>query len=178
MFCSATIQPIMADHQVERFAYQCLPFTSTGIDYLGQFYVTVRRTTEKRWGFLFTCLTTLAVDVEIVPSIDASSCVMGMGQFVSRRGIAAIICSDNGTNFVGAEKELRENIESGMLSILQWNLPKSALKVGLNPPSAPQQVGFWKRLLGSFKQKLDTILGTRLLTNNFWTFCPVEYTLH
>ena len=113
-FRAATIRPIMADLPVERLAYQSPPFTNTGVDYFGPFYVPVRRTTEKKWGLLFTCLTTRAVHVEIVPSMDASSCVMGVERFVSRRGIPAIIWSDNSTNFVGAEKELRENIE-------KWN---------------------------------------------------------
>ena len=111
MFRAASIQPIMAELPVERLAYQSPLFTNTGVDYFGPFYVTVRRTTEKRWGVLFTCLTTRAVHVEIVPSMDASSCVMGVERFVSRRGTPAIIWSDNGTNFVGTEKELRENIE-------------------------------------------------------------------
>ena len=46
--------------------------------------------------------------------MDASSCVMGVERFVSRRGAPAIISSDNGINFVDAEKEIRENIE-------KWN---------------------------------------------------------
>ena len=45
--------------------------------------------------------------------MDASSCVMGVERFVSRRGAPAIISSDNGINFVGAEKEIRENLRSG-----------------------------------------------------------------
>ena len=64
-FRAATMQPIMADLPKERLAYQSPPFTNTGVDYFGPFYVTVRRTTEKRWGFLFTCLTTRAVHVEV-----------------------------------------------------------------------------------------------------------------
>ena len=110
-FRAATIQPIMSDLPVERLAHQSPPFTNNGVGYFGPFYVTVRRTTEKRWGFLFICLTTRAVHVEIVPSMDASSRVMGLERFVSRRGTSAIIWSDNSTNFVGAEKELRENVE-------------------------------------------------------------------
>ena len=111
MFCAATIQPIMADLPVERIAYQSPPITNTGVDYIGPFYVTVSRTTEKRWVFLFTCLATRAVYIEIVPSMDLSSCVLGVERFVSCRGTPAIIWSDNGTNIVGAEKELLQNIE-------------------------------------------------------------------
>ena len=96
-FRAATLQPIMADLPVERPAYQSPPFTNTGVDYVGPFYVTVRRTTEKRWGFIFTCLTTRTVHVEIVPSIEARSCVMVVERFVSRRGTPANIWSENGT---------------------------------------------------------------------------------
>ena len=103
-FRAATIQPIMADLPVERLAYKSPSFTNTGVDYFGPFYVTVRRTNEKRWGFLFVCLTTPAVQVEIVPSMDASSYVMGVERFVSCRSTPAILWSENCTNFVGAEK--------------------------------------------------------------------------
>ena len=105
-FQAVTMQPIMSDLPKERLAYQSPPFTNTGVDYFGPFYVSVRRTTEKRWGFLFTCLTTRAVHVEIVTSMDTSSCVKGVERFVSRRGTPAMIWSDDGTNFIGAEKEL------------------------------------------------------------------------
>ena len=47
-FRAAIMQPIMAHLPKERLAYQYPPFTNTGVDYFGPFYVTVRRTTEKR----------------------------------------------------------------------------------------------------------------------------------
>ena len=77
-FRAATIQPIMADLPKKRLAYQFPAFTNSGVDYFGSFYVYVRRNTEKRWGFLFPCLTARAVLVEVVPSLDTSSCVMGV----------------------------------------------------------------------------------------------------
>ena len=172
-FRAATIQPVMADLPVERLIHQSPSFTNSGVDYFGPFYVTVRRTTEKRWGLLFTCLTTRAVHVEIVPSMDASSCVMGVERFVSRRGIPTIISSDNGTNFVGAEKELRENIEKWNTINIAVELAHKGIKWRFNPPSAPHQVGIWERLVRSFKRILYTILGTRRLTDEVLstTFC-------
>ena len=71
-------------------------------------------TCVNRCGFLFTCLTTRAVQFEVVPSMDTCSCGMGVERFVSRRSIPSVIWSDNGTNFVAAEKELLQNI-------LQWD---------------------------------------------------------
>ena len=83
---ASTIQPIMSDLPVEHLGYKQPPFNHTGVDYFGPLYVPVRRSTEKRCGFLFTCLTTRAVHLEIVPSLDASSCVMGIERFIARRG--------------------------------------------------------------------------------------------
>ena len=178
-FRAATIQPIMADLPKKRLAYQSPPFTNTGVDYFGPFYVTVRRTTEKRWGF-FTCLTTRAVHVEVVPSMDTSSCVMGVERFVSRRGTPAMIWSDNGTNFIGAEKELRECVEKWNTLNIAAELAHKGIKWRFNPPSAPHQGGIWERLVRSFKRVLYTILGTRRLTDEVLntTFCLVECALN
>ena len=80
------MQPIMSDLAAERLAFQYPPFTNNSVDFFGSFFVTVSHTTEKRRGFLLTCLTTLAVHVVILTSMDTSSCVMRVEQFVSRRG--------------------------------------------------------------------------------------------
>ena len=165
-FQAVTMQPIMSDLPKERVAYQSPPITNTGFDYFGPFYATVRRTTEKRWGFLFTCLTTRAVHVDIVTSMDTSSCVMGVEQFVSCRGTPAMIWSDNGTNFIGAEKELRESIEKWNVVNIAAELALKGKKWRFNPPSASHQGGIWESLVPSFKRVLYTILGTRRLTDD------------
>ena len=135
-----TVTHMMADLPIERLGYKQPPFTNTGVDYFGPFLVPIRRSTEKRWGFLFTCLTTRAVHIEVVPSLDTSSCVMGVERFIARRGTPTTIMSDNGTNFVGAQKELLACIES-------WNKLATAvfvqkgIKWKFNPPSAPHHGG-------------------------------------
>ena len=171
-FRAATIQPITADLPNERLAYQSPPFTNTSVGYFGPFCVAVRRTTGKRLGFLFTCLTTSAVHVEVVPSMDTSPCVMGVELTVSRRGTPAMIWSDNGTNF----KELRECIEKWNTLNIAAELAHKGIKWRFNPPSAPHQSGIRERLVRSFKRVLYTILGTRRLTDEMLntTFCLVE----
>ena len=55
----STIQPIMSNLSVKRLDYKQPPFNLSGVVYFGLLYIPVRRSTEKRWGFLFTCLTTM-----------------------------------------------------------------------------------------------------------------------
>ena len=57
----------------------------------------------------------------------ASWRVMGMERFISGRGTPAIIWSDNDTKFVGAEKEVRENIEKWNTIIIAVELAHNAL---------------------------------------------------
>ena len=59
------------------------------------------RRTMKRWCCFFTCLTTRAVHIEVVRSLDADSCMAAIVRFTSRRGKPKTIVSDNGSNFVG-----------------------------------------------------------------------------
>ncbi|XP_063722159.1 uncharacterized protein LOC134848573 [Symsagittifera roscoffensis] len=66
----------------------------------------------KEMGFLFTCLTTRAVHIEVVPSLDTSSSAMGVERFIARPGTPTTIKSDNGSIFVGAQKELLACVES------------------------------------------------------------------
>ena len=179
-FKAVTIQPIRSDLPKERPAYQSAPFRNSGVEYFRPFYVTVRRTTEKRWGFLFTCLTNRAVHVEIVTSMDTIFCVMGVERFVSRMGTPAMIWSDNGTNFIGAEKEVQEKIEKWNVVNIAAKLAKRGIKWRFNPSSAPHQSGIWERLVRSFRRVLYTIIGTRRLTDEVLhtTFCLVDNALN
>ena len=172
---SKTVTRIMADLPIERLDYKQPLFSNTGVDYFGPFLVPIRRSTEKRWGFLFTCLTNRAVHIEVVPSLDTSSCVMGVERFIARRGTPTTIMSDNGTNFVGAQKELLACVES-------WNELAPAVFVQkeiewkFNPPSAPHHGGSWERLVRNVKLVLYDILGNKRVTEEVLktTLCLVE----
>ena len=136
-----TLTPIMSDPPRKRLAFIEPPFLNTGIDYFGPFFVSMKRSTEKRWGFLFTCLTTRAFHFEVVPNMDTSSCVMGIERFCARRGIPSVIWSDNGTNFVASEKELLSNINNWNQQVFSESLVKKGIKWKFNPPSAAHRGG-------------------------------------
>ena len=49
-----------------------------------------------------------AVHLEVAHNLTADSLLQALRRFISRRGKPQQIYSDNGTNFVGAEKILRD----------------------------------------------------------------------
>ena len=53
--------PIMAPLPKGRLAYRERPFTHCGVDYFGPMLINIGRRREKRWGVIFTCLTTRAI---------------------------------------------------------------------------------------------------------------------
>ena len=139
----------------------------------------VRRSTEERWCFLFTSLTTRALHIEIVFSMDTSSCIMGIESFIARRGKPSIIWSDNGTKFVGPEKELVSTVESWNSSALPI-LADEGIKWTFNPPAAPHHGGACERLVRSCKQVFYAVLGNQKHTDEvlLTTFALVEQSLN
>ena len=60
----------------------------------------------KRYGALFTCLSSRAVHIECTCSLETDSFIQALRRFVARRGNIRVLRSENGSNFVGAQKEL------------------------------------------------------------------------
>ena len=100
------------------------PFTFTGMDYFGLMTVTVGRRHEKRYGVLFTCMTTRAVHIEIAASLTTDSAISAVRRLISRRGKLKEIFSDNGTNFRGADAELRRALQVDTDKLILANFQK------------------------------------------------------
>lgn len=100
----------MADLPAVRFQ-TCPPFTYVGLDVFGPWSIIARRTLagqaeSKRWAIMFSCLSSRAVHIEIIESMESSSCINALRHFFAVRGPAKQLMSDCGTNFVRACKEL------------------------------------------------------------------------
>ena len=136
------------------------PFSQIGVDYFGPLYVTVKRSTEKRYGVLFTCLATRAVNIELAETLDTDSCLMAWRRHISLRGTPTDVWSDNGTNLTACEKELKEGLERIMA---EGRLVKVMADRGVNwyfsPPSAPHFGGSWESLVKAAKHALRVVLG-------------------
>ena len=58
------------------------------------------------------CFLTRAVHIELLYSLYRDSCLMGIIRLISEHGRPVTISSDNGTNFISANKELQEGIST------------------------------------------------------------------
>lgn len=124
------------------------PFFSTGVDCFGRFLVKIGRRTEKRWGVIFKCLTTRCIHLDLLNSMDADAFLLSLRRFIARRGTPSEILSDNGTNFRGAERELKEAF-AALEPQLKKQLTGHQITFKFNPPHAPHFGGAWKREIRS-----------------------------
>lgn len=146
----------MADLPPERLKI-CPPFTYVGLDVFGPWTVTTRRTRggqaeNKRWVIMFTCMSSRAVHLEVIETMDTSSCINALRRFFVLRGPAKQLHSDCGTNFVGACKEF------GMDKTVQAYLSEQDCSWIFNPPHASHMGGSWERMIGVARRILDAML--------------------
>lgn len=144
------------------------PFLHTGMDFTG--HILIRRSprgsvAEKAYVVVFICMSTKAVHLELITSLSSAAFIATFRRFIARRGLPAHIYSDNGTNFVGGEKELRNllrnhNVQQDLANFsstlhVQWHF---------NPPGAPHQGGLWEAAVKSFKTHFTRVVGNVRLT--------------
>ena len=137
-------------------AYQ-KPFYNTGIDFFGPVIVKLSRKTcanqakAKRYGVIFTCMTTRAIHLEVAGDLTTDSFILALCRFITCRGNVKHIRSDNGTNFKEAQKDLQD-------AIAEINVPKVVSELvkkhvhfiwTFNPPSSPWMGGAWEALIKS-----------------------------
>ncbi|XP_045506279.1 uncharacterized protein LOC123702546 [Colias croceus] len=149
--------PNFGDLPAERTEAFVRPFTNCGLDYFGPMTVTIGRRREKRWGALFTCLSTRAVHIELVGALTTDSAIMAMRRMAARRGWPRVMYSDNATNFRGADTELRRAIEVWESELKDYGL-QQRMNWKYITPGAPHQGGAWERLIRSVKTSLLAVL--------------------
>jgi hypothetical protein len=169
-------QPQMGQLPAERFAYHQKPFTNTGVDFFGPFFVTVGRRSEKRYGVLFTCLSIRAVHLEIAHDLSTNSCIMAIRRMVSRRGAVRKMFSDNGTNLRGADRELREAVQQLDNNKFREGLVAESIDWHFIPPASPHMGGAWERMIGTVKRALLAVMTHQRLNDEILltVFAEVE----
>ena len=80
---------------------------------------------------LLTCFVSRAVDIETTKSMETDSFILTLRRFIARRGNVRTIRSDNGSNFVGAERELAKSMEINLSKIQRFMLNGLLTSLGL-----------------------------------------------
>ena len=122
------------------------------MDIFGPFLIKESRNTLKQYGALFTCLASRAIHIEMIKHMDTDSFILALRRFIGGRANIRTIRCDNGSNFVGADRELAKCWkEVNQKAVGEFMLQNSAdwVQCKRNPPLASQMGGVWERQIRS-----------------------------
>ena len=156
------IEQKMADLLYCRVA-EAPPFTFSGVDMFCSFILKQKRSQVKRYGAMFTCMSCQTGHIEITFSLDTNSFILALRHLIARRGNVQTIFSDNSTNFIGSEHELRRELEEMDKEKLQSFMQASGanwITWKRNPPYASHMGGVWERQIRSARSILSSLMQT------------------
>ena len=131
------------------------------MDVFGHFIIKDGRKELKHWGLIFTCLASRVIHLETLNALPTDSFINALRRFISCRGKVRELRSDQGTNFIGAKKELsaalrelnRESINQFLsLQDCDW------IEFNLNVPHASHMGGVWERQIRTTRSVLSSLL--------------------
>lgn len=139
---------------------QAKAFENVGVDLTGNFTITMSRIrgskTLKAYVCLFICCATKAIHLELISDLSTEAFLAAFRRFMARRGRVKNVYSDNGTNFVGAAKYIKQiYLDTASRESLLWHF---------NPASAPHMGGLWESNIKNVKYHLSRVIGAQILT--------------
>ncbi|GBM19986.1 hypothetical protein AVEN_77910-1 [Araneus ventricosus] len=146
------------------------PFNCTGVDFTGPFSIKYNNqrkgVCQKIYLSLFICFVTKYVHLELVTELTSEAFVATLKRFCSRRGKCSKLFSDNVTNFVGSNQELRKLhvMVKNSDGVLSGYLSSEGIDWKFLPPKAPNFGGLWEAGVKSFKHHLKRVVDNSKLT--------------
>lgn len=145
------------------------PFLHCGIDYAGPYKIkarTGRNTYVESTAYvaLFICCCTRLIHLELVSNATTQAFLAALDRMIARRGSVEQMRSDQGTQFVGAVRELEEAFNSWNMKEMKAEVVKRGITWKFNTPLAPHQGGLWEAGVKSMKYHLRRVVGKNILT--------------
>ena len=158
---------IMAPLPAARLKPSLRAFSRSAVDFGGPFMTIQGRgkRREKRYLCLFTCLATRAVHLEMAYGLDTDSFLNAFYRMTSRRGVPEEMFSDNGTNFKGADAELKSLVRELDENKINQSIANKGITWHFNPPLAPHFGGVHEVMIKSAKKAIHAILGKADITD-------------
>ena len=155
----------MSDLPITRMEPHTPPFYRTACDYFGPYLVKIgRNKTTKHYGMVFTCLSTRAVHLELATDYSTMEFLQTLCRFFAIRGQPTLMISDNGTQLVGAERELREMIQGWNKQELKEFSAEKGMEWKFVTPAAPHHNRCAEAMVKTAKRALKTAIGEQILT--------------
>ncbi|KMQ83668.1 hypothetical protein RF55_19391, partial [Lasius niger] len=168
---AASMNQVMGDLPASRVT-PSKAFSTCGVDFAGPFLAKERNGRGKKsfkvFIALFVCFSTCAIHLEVVSDLTTQAFIGSLKRFISRRGKPSEIVSDCGTNFIGADRELKGILKNLLSSTTDSSVFSFAASEGIrwkfNPPASPHHGGLWEAGVKSMKHHLRRTMGSSLLT--------------
>ena len=184
-FCNRNEQPLMGDLPISRFSNE-RAFLNTFVDFAGPFLTKDSNLKKPRItkGYLciFICLSVRAVHLEFVSDLSTPAFLAAFTRFTARRGLPSCVYSDNGSNFIGAAKILKDCAQFLTVNFetIYSSFATRGIKWHFQPPYASNMSGIIEAAVKSAKNLLYKQLGNDKLSYEEYTtlFCRIESILN
>ena len=146
-------------------------FSIIGVDFAGPVWHkegNIRKPLKKKcYLAVFICFVTRVVHLEIVMELTSKAFLTTLDRSTARRGNPAEVFSDNGSNFIGAQAELKKMYQLAQdqsnAALIQWASTKG-IQWHFSPGQAPLIGGHWEAAVRSMKTLLRKTIGEHVLS--------------
>ena len=119
----------------------------------------------KTYICIFVCFSTKAVHLEPVSYLTIEAFLAAFTRFAARRGCPSHVFSDNGTNFVGANREIQSLLQSDQTKDqFHHYASQHRIRWTFSPSRTPHSGGLWEAGVKSMKVLLKKVVGKHKLT--------------
>lgn len=112
-------------------------------------------------------MSTKAIHLEVVSDLTSTAFIAALKRFVARRGLCTDIYSDCGTNFVGGnnilQQDLKQALKQQQSEFISY-LTNRGISWHFNPPASPHFGGLWEAGVKSVKHHLKRVVGPSTCT--------------
>ena len=137
------------------------PFAYSAVNYFEPFCIKEGKKELKRYGVIFTCMYTRAIQMETATSLTTDSFLNVYRRFIGRRAPVRQLRSDQGSNFIGANSELCEALTMMDHAVVSKELARTKCdwtEFKMNVPNASHMGGVWERQIRTVRSVLSPLL--------------------
>lgn len=165
-------------------------FLHSGVDFAGPYSIKsfigrcrgkYVNNNSKSYVAIFVCFSTRAIHIELVSDLTSVAFIAAFKRFVARRDKVTDLYSDCGTNFIGADRLLREEFQKVLAEDSVQNYSAhDGTTWHFNPPALSHFGGIWEAGEKSIKHHLKRLSGNMVFTFEELTtlLCQIEACLN